>query len=166
MVFKQSKHCMPAIILIVLLLMLSRAEAENNTPKDKKAAMVNGKAIMQSYLDQHVNMILKQFPGQGGKAEEARIARIRKKVLDDLVNREVLFQESEKAGIKIDPKIIDAQFAKMKKQYPDDQALENYMKSLNLTEAEIKSQIGKGLAIKQFVDTTIQITDSISSPLK
>ncbi|MBW1894747.1 MAG: peptidylprolyl isomerase [Deltaproteobacteria bacterium] len=156
MIFKQCKQYMLVVtLLLVSLILISGAEAKNTKPKEEKAAMVNGKVITQSYLDQHVNMILKQFPGKDGQIENDRIARIRFKVLDDLINREVLFQESEKAGVKIEPAIVDEQFAKMKKQHPDGQAFEKYMSSLNLTEASIKSQIGKGLAIKKFVDTTI-----------
>jgi len=58
-------------------------------------------------------------------------------------------------SVKIEPAIVDKEFAKMKKQHPDGQAFEKYMSSLNITESFIKSQIGKGLAIKKFVDTTI-----------
>lgn len=160
MILKQCKKYVPAIILICMLLILpyqTELKAEPSVDKtDDKAAIVNGEIITQSYLDQHVKMILKQFPGKEDEpAEKDRVARIRSKILNDLINREVLFQESEKAGVKIDSKAVDEQFAKMKKQYPDEKAFKEFMSSMNFTEADIKLQIGKGLVIKEFVDTTI-----------
>jgi len=61
MIFKQCKQYVPVItlILVSLLILLPRAEAKNTKPEEEKAAMVNGKVITQSYLDQHVNMVLK-----------------------------------------------------------------------------------------------------------
>jgi len=163
MMFKQCKtFYVPAITLIFMLLifpLMTRPMADTSAADktgDDKAAAVNGKPITKSSLDRHVNLILKQFPGkEEGQAEDDRIARIRSKILDDLINREMLFQESEKAGIKIEPALVDEQFAKMRKQYPDQGAFDNYMSSMNLTETEVKSQIEKGLAIKKYVDTTI-----------
>ena len=160
MMFKQCKtYYAPAITLICILLLsplMTRSMADTSAKKDEKAAVVNGKAITMGSLDRHVNLILRQFPGnEGEQAETDRIARIRSKILNDLINREMLYQESEKAGIKIEPALVDEQFAKMKKQYPDQGAFDNYMSSMSLTEAEVKSQIKKGLAIKEYVDSTI-----------
>ncbi len=163
MVFKQCRQYVTIItLLLVSLILLPRVEAENTELKEEKAAIVNGTVITKSDLDQNVNMILKQFPGKDGQIENERLNRIRAKILDDLVNREVLFQESEKASVKIEPAIVDEQFAKIKKQHPDGQAFEKYISSLNLTKSDIKSQIEKGLAIKKFVDTTIVDKISVS----
>ena len=163
MIFKRSKtYDVPAITLMCMLLIFpltTRSMADTSAADktdDDKAAAVNGKTITRSSLDRHVNLILKQFPGQeDGPEDNDRISRIRSKILNDLINREMLFQESEKAGIKIEPALVDEQFVKMRKQYPDQGAFDNYMSSMNLTEADVKAQIEKGLAIKKYVDTTI-----------
>lgn len=155
MIFKQRGIYVQVAVLTFMLLVLPGAKAENSPPGDDQAATVNGVVIKNSYLDRHVKMILKQYPNSDGQIEKDRIARIRNKVLDDLLNREVLFQESKIAGVKADPKLVDEQFAKMKRQYPDESAFEKYLSSLNMTESAVKKEIGKGLAIKEYVDTTI-----------
>jgi peptidyl-prolyl cis-trans isomerase C len=65
---------------------------------DKSAAMVNGVSIPQSRVDMRVKIATSQ--GQVDSPE------LRKAVLDDMINLEVLAQEAKKKGLDKDPEVI------------------------------------------------------------
>jgi peptidyl-prolyl cis-trans isomerase C len=65
---------------------------------DKSAAMVNGVSIPQALVDMRVKMATSQ--GQVDSPE------LRKAVLDDMINLEVLAQEAKKKGLDKDPEVI------------------------------------------------------------
>ena len=65
---------------------------------DKSAAMVNGVSIPQALVDMRVKMATSQ--GQMDSPE------LRKAVLDDMINLEVLAQEAKKKGLDKDPEVI------------------------------------------------------------
>jgi peptidyl-prolyl cis-trans isomerase C len=73
-------------------------------------------------------------------------------VLDSLINRELIYQESQKSGIKVGETAVAEQLNAVKKQFPNDDEFKNALLKMNLTEAGLTSQIKRGLAIDQFID--------------
>jgi peptidyl-prolyl cis-trans isomerase C len=93
----------------------------------------------------------------------SELAALEKQVVEILIRRELLFQESKKKGIKADEKDVNTQLRTLKNQYASDAEYQNELKRLGLSEEAIKAQVERGLAIQKLVDrevvSKISVTD-------
>jgi peptidyl-prolyl cis-trans isomerase C len=119
------------------------AEAPLPPPPDNAvAATVNGRPI----LERAVYRALRQVPKE--KRDEAR-----KEIVNFLVENAIIDQYLEALKVTVDPKDVDAQFLKVKKEIEDNkQKFEDMLKKLYLTEAELRTQIAGQLRWDKFVD--------------
>jgi peptidyl-prolyl cis-trans isomerase C len=76
-------------------------------------------------------------------------------VIEKLIARELLYQESQKKGIKVDQKEIDEQLTALKGRFPSEAEFKNGLSTMNLTEAVLRSQLERDLAIKKLLDDQI-----------
>jgi len=120
--------------------------------KDAKVAVVNGTVLTRNALDRDLLVIRKRFTRSGKELKESQLPAIKKEVLENLINRTLLSQESVKQGIKIDDSLIKKQLADMKKRYDNPADFEKNLKEANLTEKDLKEQIRLGLAIQQLIE--------------
>jgi peptidyl-prolyl cis-trans isomerase C len=101
----------------------------------------------------------RRFSRGGGPLDDSQLSRIKKDLLENLIDRELLYQESQKKGIKVDEAAIDERF---KKQFADEAKLKNILRSMNLSEAGIRSQFMRGMAIRKLVDQEIAPKATVS----
>jgi len=93
---------------------------------------------------------------------DPQISQIKKEVLENLINRELLFQESQRKGIEVDEAAINEQVMTLKKRFPSEAEFKSALMKANLSEAAIKAQIKRGLAIQQFIDAHIAQKAAVS----
>ena len=117
------------------------------------AALVNGQPIIAAAVQGEIKGILGRFQEQGRKPSEAEMASIRETVLEKMVKLELLSQESKKAGIAVSSADIENELKGYKKGFPDDKAFAKALGAAGITEAELRKQISKNLAIQKFIDT-------------
>jgi peptidyl-prolyl cis-trans isomerase C len=137
----------------VLLVMGGVAQAAKMA-KDT-VAVVNGVAIKQKDLDRSVDQTRRRFVQMGRKLEGKELKNVKDKVLDTLIDRELLYQESEKEGINIHKAEVDKEIKGLQKKFSDKKAFANALKAVNLSEAELEDQIKHQLAIKELIDKKI-----------
>jgi peptidyl-prolyl cis-trans isomerase C len=94
-----------------------------------------------------------EFASTGRPLNASQLPEVKKGVIESLINQELLYQESQNESIKVEDKEIDEQIDALKKRFPSEKEYNTALAKMNLSEAEIKSQITKGLAIQQFIDT-------------
>jgi peptidyl-prolyl cis-trans isomerase C len=73
-------------------------------------------------------------------------------VLEELINRELLYQQSRKKGVVIDDSQVNEQLDRLRKQYPNEQAFKEGLAEDHLSEDALKSQIRMSLAVQKFVE--------------
>ncbi|MFP5213417.1 MAG: peptidylprolyl isomerase, partial [Acidobacteriota bacterium] len=133
------------------------------TDSKAKVAVVNGVVITEGALNQELGRFEQQFAMGGQKPDAAQMAEMKKSVLDGLVAREVLKQEAEKQGLKADPAEVDSQIANVKKRFPNEDDFKALLTKMNITEADLKAQVGQELIITKLIDqqvaSKITITD-------
>jgi peptidyl-prolyl cis-trans isomerase C len=76
--------------------------------------------------------------------------------LENLIDGEVLYQQSQKEGIKVDEQAINKQFETIKKRFPDEAAYKKALEGTDVSEKEIRAQIQRGLAINQLLDANVR----------
>ncbi|MBF8250451.1 MAG: PpiC-type peptidyl-prolyl cis-trans isomerase [Deltaproteobacteria bacterium] len=132
---------------------------------DRVMAVVNGKVITLSELMEREAPLVKQAAETFSGAErDKRLAEIRKKVSDSLIEDLLLEQEAEKLGLKVSERDIDDAIEDVKKQNSlDDEGLKVALKKEGLTyegyRAQIKKQIEKSRVIGQQVRSKVSVSE-------
>lgn len=132
---------------------------------DRVMAVVNGKVITLSELTEREAPLAKQAAETFNGAErDKRLAEIRKKVSDSLIEDLLLEQEAEKLGLKVSERDVDDAIEDVKKQNSlDDEGLKVALKKEGLTyegyRAQIKKQIEKSRVIGQQVRSKVSVSE-------
>lgn len=155
------------VLAVVMLLVLSLGfgtlmQAKDDAPKpdakadkQEKAAVVNGTTIPMGDLEAEMARYTRQMTMTGQTLPPEKASEIRKQVLDGLVSREILRQETAKKGIKVDEAEVDAQIAALKKRFPSEAEFGNTLSRMNLSETELKSQFSNEMAIKKMIEQEV-----------
>jgi len=134
------------------------------TAQEEKAAEINEVVITKAQFNKELNIHLDRVAKQGQQVPDDKLADLKNDILEGLIEREVLYQESKKVGIKINGQKVDDQLTAIKKRFPSETEYQAALGKMNLTEVEVKMQISRGLAIRalieQQVTSKIVITDA------
>ncbi|MCP4629943.1 MAG: peptidylprolyl isomerase [bacterium] len=152
--FLNSKRYIQFAAFFICIFIAFTAVAE-----EQKAAEINGVVITQAQFDKELNIHLDRVLKQGQQISEDQKAGLKKEILEGLIERELLYQESQKVGIKVDDQMIDEQLAAIKKRFPGEAEFKIALGKMNLTEDKVKMQIARGLAIRQLIEQ--QVTSKI-----
>jgi len=129
-----------------------------------QVAIVNGVAISKADFDREMGRVQQQIAMTGQQLDPAKMAEVKQSVLNGLINRELLYQESQKAGIKISDSTVTEHIAALKKKFPSPAEFDKILKNMNLTEADLRSQFKQDLAIKELIAKKItpqvKVTDA------
>jgi peptidyl-prolyl cis-trans isomerase SurA len=146
---------------IILLALLASAFAGCNRPAgggteaatgdpSAVAATVNGKNIMLSEVEK---LISAQTQGQQSQLSPLQLAQARIQVLDGLIQNEVLFQRAEKEKLlPTEDEISQTINEQKQKSGMTDDAFQKQLKDQNMTEASLREEMRKQLAIKKLQD--------------
>ncbi len=152
-------------VTIIFSLVFSACETEKAL-----VAKVNEKGVSRDEFEQNFQLqkiilegqygteIWIQDMGNGQIFEEV----IRERILDSLINEELLLQEADKLDITTTKEEVDTQFDQMVKANGGEENFNNFLEQSEVTEESIREIIRRGIIVseyqKHFFDS-IQITD-------
>lgn len=150
----------PTAILVAAMLTLGgMAFAADKT---ETAAKVNGTAITRQELNVQLERVKQRAKQQGTDLPADRLEMIRKDILENLIDQELLFQDSVKAGIKADPAAVAKHLEGFKKQFASEDQYKEALKEIGLTEQGLTAVVQKGMAIDELV--TNRLTKNVTVP--
>lgn len=152
--FKIRRTGMVAIAL-ALILVCAVVFAEEKKATDDKVAVVNGKIITQGEFNRELDFYVRRVTQGGQPLPDFQKAKIRNDVLESLIERELLYQQTQKQGIQIKSEKITEQFTSIKQRYPNEADFKKMLDGMGLTETDVKAQIKRGMAIQQLMDTEV-----------
>jgi peptidyl-prolyl cis-trans isomerase C len=155
MKFANTKTLYQIAAVFALILVFLPAMAQEKQSSEKNAALVNGIAIPMEQYTKEVNIQVARVSQQGQKVSDDQMAKLKNDILNSLIEREILYQQSQKAGIQVTEQIVDDQLAAIKKRFPSETEYKNALSKMNLSEDEVKVQINRGLSIKGLIDQQI-----------
>jgi len=163
----QMSHRICAILIAAALTLAFSsisAVAQQKGADAGDVAIVNDNAITRADFDNELNLVRQRLMEQGRAVSETQLPDIQKSVLQTLINRELLFQESRKKGIKVEEKEVQDQIDTIKQRFPNEAGFETALQRMNLSIDKLRSQIHKAMAIKKLVDN--EIAHNIDIPEK
>lgn len=146
---------------MVLTLMLVSAlawAAEKNAPGDK-VAVVNGVTISKDTYDREMDFFVKRAAPGGQQIPDMQMAQMKNQVLESLIDRELLFQESKKKGIQVKSEAVSNELQKIQQRYPNKEEFKKLLNNMGLTESDVQAQIERGMAIQELIDK--EVTEKI-----
>jgi peptidyl-prolyl cis-trans isomerase C len=155
MKFANCRRLYQITTILILVLLSLPAMAADKTPAGGKVAVINGVVITQAHFDKELKVHLERVSRQGKQISDDQITALKKDVLEGLIEREILYQESQKAGIKVPDQKVDDQMAGIKKRFPNEEEFKKALASMGLTEEEVRMQIQRGLAIRGLIDQKV-----------
>ncbi len=135
------------VLSILVLLAFSTAHA---MPVDHIAAAVNNDVITASELYQTIALNERiGTPGQDRKAQESE-------TLDGLITRRLLVQEAHRLRfVEISDEEIAAAVDNVRKRFGSDAALQDFLKSEDLTQQELTRMLEEQLLVQKFIEKKI-----------
>jgi peptidyl-prolyl cis-trans isomerase C len=131
--------------------MVSAEEIKTHPTKDA-VAIVNGVSIEKRELDNELLRVQKLILGAGRPLTCNQIAAVQKDVLESIMRRQVLFQESRKAGIKPDDASIKADLAGLRRQFATDADYQAELARRNMTEDALRAELELNNVVQQYVE--------------
>ena len=93
--------------------------ASAQTSKEQ-VATVNGKEISRRAYDREIELLKARAAREGRPLMEPQLSLIKVQILDNMIDQELLYQESQKAGIEIEAAAIDAHLASIKQRFENE----------------------------------------------
>lgn len=140
------KRFITAVIYLVLMVPAVFLFAADLYPGD--VALVNGKPIGRAVLDRKVNEALMKLEAGGQDPDKEMLE---KNVLDGLINNELIYQESMRAGYKAADKMIETQYSAIKGQFGTEQQFLNMLEQRGYTEESLREELGRIIAIDSYI---------------
>jgi hypothetical protein len=164
------RSIMPIVGLVVIVLLAgggyyyfggNKSANVVNTSTDNAAsvAMVNGVAIPRATYDTQLAGAIASYKAQGvDVANPDKLTEIKKQILVNLVNNELLSQVVSTAGIKSNPEDVEKQFQLLVTQTGGADKFKDELAKNNLTEAQLRENISKQLAIQAYLLQNIDVS--------
>ena len=159
MKFFQIRPAIRITAVLALLGVCAFAFAADQAASDK-VAVVNGVTISKGEFDRELDFFVRRAAPGGQQLPDFQMAKMKNEVLDSLIDRELLFQESQKKGIHVKPEAVTEQLNKIEQKYPNKDEFKKLLTDMGLTESEVKAQIERGMAIQELIDK--EVADKIN----
>jgi peptidyl-prolyl cis-trans isomerase C len=153
--FSQIRFTTKTIMVLVFTLMSVLAWAEERKAPGDKVAVVNGVTITQKTYDRELNFFVRRAAPGGKKIPDQQMAQMKNEVLESLIDRELLYQESKKKGIQIKTEAVSGQLQKIQQRYPSKEEFNKLLSNMGLTESDVQMQIARGMAIQELIDKEV-----------
>ena len=144
-----------AVVVMTLSLLSGPVAAEKDKTTPSPVATVNGSPIPSTEFDSELDQLKMRYLQQGKQLNEEQVEKFKDTILGILINRELLYQESNLQGIEVDENKVSEQLMSAKKRFPSEAEFKKTIQEMNLTEADIKFQITRALAIRDLVEKNI-----------
>lgn len=95
---------------------------------------------------------------QGGSS--AQMNQMKTQMVEQFVNRHVLLAEAERRNITADEQARAQRLKEVRGQFPDDSTFRAFLQSQNMTEVELRDELGESLRLQETIDSVnAEVTD-------
>jgi len=148
---------LPSLLLLALAIVGTAmiSAADTRVGKKNAVARVNSTFISKEDYQRQFSIARQQLLRRGVPLDEAGMKRLGDEVLEDLIDNELLFQESRKRGYDAEDQEIDEQFERVLAQFPDEQAFKSALEEAHYTESTFKNAIERRIILMKLIDNDI-----------
>jgi parvulin-like peptidyl-prolyl isomerase len=125
---------------------------------DKTLAVVNGDAIMQSEFDKTAAPVLEQYQQSVPPASQSadKIAEIKKKLLEQMVDERLLKQEAKKAKLKVSKRDLDDGMKTVRKRFESEEDFQKELRREDITQTAFEKRIEDQLMVMKLINSEVK----------
>lgn len=141
-----------------------KAEVAVETPKVESVAKVNGVDITKAVYESQLANAISTLKAQGVNTDDAaKLTEIKNGVLNDLINNELLNQAVAASGVAATADEIEKQVQALVAQVGGADKFAAELTKANLTEAQLRINIGKQLSVQKYLLSKIDVSTATAS---
>jgi peptidyl-prolyl cis-trans isomerase C len=152
MQLRTRERAMMLMLSMSFMLISTSAMALEKGPSDEKMAVVNGTVITRDNFDREMSRVRQRFERGGRPLTRSQLSDVETRVLENLINNTLLYQQTESKGIKVNEQAVLEQMDNLKKQFASEEEFKTVIERMGLSETDIKSQIEEGLSVQKLID--------------
>lgn len=153
-----------ATVIGFSVLSLPAWAGEPNPQTDNRAAVVNGAIVTRGEWNDEVLRIQRTILAMGRPLTCAQVSAVHREVIESLIRRELLYQESRKTGVRIAAKAVDQEIDSLKKRFLSEAEYREELGRRNLSEETLRANLDRNLAVQEYVDrqfgAKVEVKDS------
>ena len=140
---------------IIFACIASNALAQTDSTPDATVAIVNDIPITEADVTLEVKRIQFQAKAMQKPLDQSMMLSMREKVIDSLINRELLLQQSKAKGITTNESDIDNSIDQIKRRLEAGQSFESLMVEMGITMETMRTQVGQASAIQKLLEVEV-----------
>ncbi|MFP4193932.1 MAG: peptidylprolyl isomerase [Desulfobacterales bacterium] len=152
--------------LVSLIVNTGQAVGAEENGKGKKGnkyvAVVNGVEISSQKLERIVDLFKARYGGSGAQIGDQQLSQIRKTILDNLIDQQLLYQASMDEDIKVDSAEIRDEMDEIKNRFESEDQFQDHIGTMNYTEKDLEKEIRQSLAIKKLIEEKFEDSMSVT----
>jgi peptidyl-prolyl cis-trans isomerase SurA len=145
------------ILLGVLPLCMPPARAAEHELLDRVVAVVNDEVITQAELDTFLRPVYEQYSKEYSGAELTKeIEEVRHKILGQMIEDKLVYQEAVRMGIEIKDEDLEKEFQEFKSKLEKPGELDAMLEQEGLTMKALRERLKKQAMVRQLQDREIR----------
>ena len=149
-------HRLLPFFTLFLISATASAWAQNQLV-DRVVAVVNDEAITQSELDLYLRPMFKELRGQYKGDELGRqFNEVRLKLLDQMIEDRLVFQQAKSQSITVDEEEIDQHIDELKSRFPSQEAFQKELDEQHYNLNELRENYRRQIMIRKLHDQEIR----------
>jgi peptidyl-prolyl cis-trans isomerase SurA len=143
-------------ILLLTLSIASPVMAQSQL-LDRVVAVVNDEAITEGELDAFLRPIYEQLRQEfTGRQLMEELNDVRRKLISQLIEDRLVYQQAKTLGIEVSDSEIQDEMARFKKQFADENAMEETLRKEGLNMNEVKDRFKKQVMVRKLHDREVR----------
>ena len=147
---------------ILFAFIASDARSQANTIPAATVATVNDIPITEEDVSLEVKRIQFQAKAMQKPIDESMMLAMREKVIESLINRELLYQQSKKEGFTTDEAEIDDSMDQIKQGLESGQSIESLLLEMGITMDVMRTHVGQANTIQKLLEVTVYPQSMVS----
>jgi len=158
----QPKTRFAAVAAMMAILLFAPATIVAAEAPAGQIARVNDTVLLRQDLDREMKLVSLKLARQGRPVDAEQLKRYEGEIRDTLINRTLLLQQAQSAGIDVKDTTVAKALDEFKAAFKDEKDYQNALTEMGFSEEMLKSQIKHGLTIKTLIDKEVLQKISVS----
>lgn len=129
---------------------------------DRTVATINGVAVTQKDMDIELNRIKADAASRRQAIDESQVEAIKGKIIETLIHRELLYQQSKANGYKTEAAELETRMDSIKRQLPPGKSFSDILIEIDISQSAFEEEISKTIMIQKLLDEEIYQKVSVS----
>jgi len=154
----KSVFVVPIVIILTIVsstIVPPARSAENPDTSQESLASVNGVSITAAELNLELSRVKKQAAMKRSPIKESNLPQVKAQLLETLINRELLYQESVKKGHVVNAQDIDTAVGEIKARFSGQGGFQKALDDMGVSEATFRKQVERGLSIQKLLEQDV-----------